>query len=674
ERTSRGVASALTAVRDHRDIAAWLGSVADATSRVSGLTAVGAARGRTGAPGAFGHDEEPEEPEEDDGVPGGSVADAASAGDLDGDGLDDVVVIDYDLDIGGVQLRALRGADGAELWRQPYEADGALAFPLGSDVDGDGIADLLRYDLVVHSEHFDEEEGDDGGAFELGVVYTWTVGLVSGEDGAERWRRDIDGFAQERGEFTSRRLQGSSRYELTSTNLAVVPSIARDVEGGLDVVLDEIDVDLTESVTRTGPARAHRTDDTYALRSATRVALLDGPDGKERATLVSPRGPTIAVLTADGDLTGDGADDLLWTRDLLSDYAATCVRAVAVRECPIAEGGDTALELELLDGATLASRWRYRTATPFGFGFAAGADLTGDGVGDVLAFTFDDSLLTMTPFRTAVLSGADGKVVWQRTDDDWLFPVGTGALGGGPGADLLTAAFVEDGDTVALRFDRIDGATGTVLSTSRYEPESAEPPVGGVVFGFFYAYGADDVDGDAVPEFGAGAVTGAFGADECEAAVPSAEVASCLLGPPAANADEAASTVSDVLVESGAVAGSARYREVVRGDVVTLFPLADLTGDGASEFAREVYDVDTGTLTTLALDLRGDDAQLWERRFEGSGYLVPVGDIDGGGGADLVEIADFFDDTARLFSVVTAVDGASGANGWSARSERRPQR
>ncbi len=73
---------------------------------------------------------------------------------------------------------------------------GGLAFPLGTDVDGHGIPDLLRYDLAVHSEFFTVTEGERSGSFEYEADYTWTVGLVSGADSARGGsHRDTSGWS-----------------------------------------------------------------------------------------------------------------------------------------------------------------------------------------------------------------------------------------------------------------------------------------------------------------------------------------------------------------------------------------------------------------------------------------------------------------------------------------------
>ena len=66
-------------------------------------------------------------------------------GDLDGDGRDDVYVVEFDLDEGTGALSARRGVDGAELWRR----DATDLIDLAPVPIGDVITALRGEDLAA---------------------------------------------------------------------------------------------------------------------------------------------------------------------------------------------------------------------------------------------------------------------------------------------------------------------------------------------------------------------------------------------------------------------------------------------------------------------------------------------------------------------------------------------
>lgn len=135
---ARGVVDALTAVRRHADTGAWLRSTAAAVQAAQGP--IGGLRPLLLEPEA---DVEPVESEPliDD------FAVADRGGDLDGDGLEDVLAFTSDAEDDVLQAR--RGTDGGLLWSIALSEDaGALAFPVGRDLTGDGVDDLLLQYMV----------------------------------------------------------------------------------------------------------------------------------------------------------------------------------------------------------------------------------------------------------------------------------------------------------------------------------------------------------------------------------------------------------------------------------------------------------------------------------------------------------------------------------------------
>ena len=121
-----------------------------------------------------------------------------SIGDLDGDGLADVFIQltehNWETEVVTSTLTTRKGSDGTLLWESYFSDPGALvqAYPMG-DLDGDGIVDLL----VQVTEHDWEEEtpastiiamnGSDG-------AYLWEESFSGSNVGVQGWTLgDLDG-------------------------------------------------------------------------------------------------------------------------------------------------------------------------------------------------------------------------------------------------------------------------------------------------------------------------------------------------------------------------------------------------------------------------------------------------------------------------------------------------
>jgi hypothetical protein len=647
---ARGPQGPLTSLTDraHRDVGAFLSAVATRASQASGLEAIGA---------ALGHDEE--EWEDDDGYQErGSVAGVTSTSDLDGDGLADVLIAELDLATSALQLRAVRGTDGTELWRRPFSGEAGLAFPLGQDLDGDGVDDLLVYDLRdwVFDYSMTSDDGLLSSSFSdsFRISYTWTLGVVSGADGTTRWHRDIPAFIED-AYHEEWALLGDHAvdYELTGSAMEVVPLL---LDG--EVGVSALDVEIEASYRRSGTVLEESEESRFALRSSTDVDVY-GEDGSVVRRLEGESEDGVSFYAA----LPDGSGGLLRTRHRIGEHAVSCSSNPISSSCTDA-GGAFGTDLLGMDGRTFATRWAdegegYREAqvTP---------DLDGDGIADLLELGFDDEAWTST---SVLRSGADGALRWTAPDtDDWRYPVAYADLDGSGGLDLVTVGFVYD-DGWGVRVDRIAGATGDLLATSTISvgqsameepaPPAPDPLGAGWLFGpdedewqwsfELLAVGvglAGDLDGDDGQDLGL-TLYRYFESSTGE----SEESWTARL--------ERARTAEVLHAEGGDGWGY-------------LFPLADVTGDGGLELARgieEIDDQDTWSFSTQVLAYPAMDAPL---HSVAGGYLLAGGDQDGAAGEELLHLATDWDAEEPQTTIMSR-EGRTGALRWSLTSEQDPR-
>lgn len=241
---------------------------------------------------------------------GGSVA---SGGDADGDGFDDVFVMDHDYEENGVVLGRsfmYSGRTGREMWR--VSGAQALHFDLG-----------LRYLVAEFIGDIDGDGGDD---------------LILGQPNAETNSGRVEVYSGR---------TGALLYHYSGEPIAA--KLGRDVAGVGDVDGDGLP------------------DFAFVSRylSDGRVAVHSGRDGSEILTLDRDWPRRIAGM---GDVNDDGRDDV----------------AVGGWTSPI--GGLGITVFSGADGGVIHNLIRPHLGDSlFGWTLAGGHDLTGDGVGDLLA-------------------------------------------------------------------------------------------------------------------------------------------------------------------------------------------------------------------------------------------------------------------------------------------------
>lgn len=527
------------------------------------------------------------------------------AGDLTGDGLDDAVAIEYrwgDLGFEFIALRANAGTDGAPLWSVPLTgAYDAWPLPTG-DLTGDGRGDILltRFDL----------DGFDGGtcallacAFAADLTYTWTHTLISGT-GATMWSTEYDGRWSDAAGFAFGVTSSTAAGATTATNYAVIPDLTgdHDGDGNADLVVNSYDVTFAGAVAVASVlvAWAYAFEDVTLF--TTRAEIVSGDDGTARLVRAQERVPGGANLIVASDAVGDATSDLAWASRSNVHSPLACVIGSTVTCAQLAS---STLDLEMLDGRTLATAWTTSSRSqdsPSANATAAGADLTGDGKTDLL--TSDGSALVSSP-RIGVVSGADGTVAWHADVTGEVAVVGS--VGGAPGDDLLTVQVVYDDDlTVAeITTARLDGATGAMLGTNLRTIDL--DPDG---FTDVWAYLAGDADGDGVLDLGLDAFTWIFDGGE----------------------------TSRSIIESGATGDT--LRDQTSPTFVGTYPAGDMDADGDGDLLElgVLYTNDGADVVLSGISI--GDGVLWSRvdAFLPCFQLTITftGDQSGAGGDDQV--------------------------------------
>lgn len=331
------------------------------------------------------------------------------AGDLDGDGLEDVLDLIFGID--SLQLAAREGDSGNELWRMPLSGFDAIPIAL-EDATGDGAADVLLLEISVGDETSVAECTPLSACYAVeGQTYTWTVSMVSGTDGSVAWSRASEGAVVH---SPSESIVGNlNAYTGTAaaTNAYVVPfpSGDHDGDGSQDVVIDEID--LVDPFMYVGTFDEDMSASVLAGASvaATRAYVVSGATG---APLMSKATATsgLAHLAPIGDLTGDGITDLIWDEDSYIATPGVCSWPIPGPDGTCVGAGVERRSIEMIDGATLLTGWT-REMGGFGWLYPLGGDIDGDAAPELVFLGAGEEGV-----QSQILSGANGADVWSSPD------------------------------------------------------------------------------------------------------------------------------------------------------------------------------------------------------------------------------------------------------------------
>lgn len=568
-----------------------------------------------------------------DGTEQGSEANTLPLGDLDGDGIADVGILDLTLPDNELRLRAVRGRDARQLWSVPVDGTGLLA--AGRDLTGDGTADLVafsvpRYDVLVEDCPTERPECD-----RFLAEFEWRVGVLSGGDLAPVWTSSWVGRAEEVYEEEVTLTATTTHYRSQLTNGYVLPSVVSRPEGpavlvdAREVVEEWTSVDSTVPVVQPDTYTARvRSRDHISVRQGSDGALLDG-------TIVGPvtGSSTLAWIN---DLDRDGFDDVVLESRIQTDTDLECRDLVVRSDCE-GQRGIPDHVVSMVDGESFAQKWAHSSTGDDGSSLLLDADVDGDGTRDVAHRWIDrGETAADDQHGTAVLSGASGQRLWAHGSGDGL--VGLGDVDGDGRDDLLATRVVTlvPGSRIELR--RLRGRDGVELART----EHVFGQDGGVELG--YAYRTSDQDADAVRDVAVGRVTFRVESrpDGTVVSVPNRSTA---------------------VLESGREARQLWTTTAAGARVLT--PVGRLLGHAAVDYDWTGVD---GTHVDAQV-LRGrDGGRLWQRLVAAeAGRVTGVRDLDADGRDDVTFVYDVREGDYRR-SRVLALRGIDGVERWAVSS------
>lgn len=319
----------------------------------------------------------------------------AGAGDVNGDGHDDVLIGAPGSAQGRGAAYVRSGADGSVLLAAQGEAAGdkfGKDLRGVGDLDGDGTPDLL-----IGAPGHDSIAQEAGRAYVLSGVDGSEIMVYDGPRGGDQFGESVTGWCSEgRGQLvisaprtgapTEGRLHVFSAITFEPLFVITPPATATNIAWFLSIIGD-VDADGTPDIYHTD------WNDKAKGKTTGRATVSSGVDGHTLIELVGAyagEGFGIGVSDA-GDLDGDGHDDLV-------------IGAWQNRDC-VPSGG----KIYLYSGKTGEELGSFTGMIPgdtLGFDATSLGDVDGDGVSDLLITSAWNAANGAKTGRTYVISGA----------------------------------------------------------------------------------------------------------------------------------------------------------------------------------------------------------------------------------------------------------------------------
>ena len=394
---------------------------------------------------------------------------AYAAGDLDGDGWDDVLleksisetdmnttgdwpngddgVLINESDTGGFvetattgAVIAKRGYDGSHLWQESANGTGisSISGHLVGDLDGDGHNDVL----VVHTitEEFDPAT--------FTSIRNITLIAKRGNNGTHLWEESITGYGWHNLLYgnSAGDLDGDGKDDVlvqmvtdefdpaTNMSATIVSVIAKRGEDGMQFWNESVHgTDLTSLLgcplreDLDGDGKIDVTvgmgeyNETTNSRKTTEIAKR-GYDGKHlwEESVTGSGWTSISALPA-GDLDGDGFNDRLVTK-YEYDKATDTTKGTVIAK----RGYDSSPLWQETVNRTGGAEWHEQFLIGHFISVVPRGDLDGDGLSDVLVHTIESDADTGTTARTVIAKkGDDGTRLWTAESDGPIWVAGT---------------------------------------------------------------------------------------------------------------------------------------------------------------------------------------------------------------------------------------------------------
>lgn len=394
-----------------------------------------------------------------------TFTDIGPAGDLDGDGGDDVVLLRQTFRVtpvwvlARVDVEARNGRTGAWLWdtrvlvpEPSCEHAGcgyfdSFGYAFATPVRGAAGVEIVMFGLVDDQQFVEDPVTHFPALVPDSSIMSTFDAITLDRHGNLAWGKHLEGRIREDGPL------------LRVQSLPVVYDASANLEPGAD--LDWL-LDVTDGVVRPGTGtysavnRTVTVDDPDVDLSTWQPEILDGRTGALRAVGAKQQsGWAGRDLVVAGDLSGDGLDDVLLLPPLSFEPKPATITAY-----------------RSTDGATL---WQ-RTTGPTNVSALAAGDVTGDKRSDLLLaeWTFDST----GPVPISLANGADGKTVWKHSGDSAAVVRGRrplvvlmGVAHSGTKTYVTATAYDVRGSAAYSRKYRLTGATASHAAGADFVPD-----------------------------------------------------------------------------------------------------------------------------------------------------------------------------------------------------------